>query len=304
MHPKICVTLLAGSLATAAVAWGLPAEPVRATGGAHGATCDADEDFLPDAVEWAVLTSAANPDTDGDHIPDFVEVVERGRPRHESSPLPQDQQMRLVVTGPSLGGSDPRTWMHVFLRVMTPSNTVPGTPNGIQSFDTWLEMPGLPGLRVPLNSLAAGGVVFRERVTQTHGIWLQLSIPMVSPAVLAAVLPCTIWAESVVAGRALKSGVKLVDANGDISTLVPFGDGRFVVQTITPVPLPATTGHEPNRVCVIELEEVGSGPGGVVYEVVDAACEDANELECAVTCPDCIGWILTIAGGTELLGGD
>ena len=67
------------------------------------AEIDTDGDFLPDVVEWVVLTDSTNPDTDGDNTPDFVEVVEGGNPRFETPPMPADQQMRLVVTGPTPG---------------------------------------------------------------------------------------------------------------------------------------------------------------------------------------------------------
>lgn len=306
MQGKFSVALLAVGFATTAVVWLLPSEAVKASAGTDGALVDADDDFLPDAVEWAVLTNAASPDTDGDTIPDFVEVVGGGNPRRENAPLPADQQMRLVISGPQPGSAVPLTWMHVFLRVLTPDNAVVGGSAGITSFDTWLEMPSLPGLRFPLNAFAAAGVEYRERVTANDGIWLQVSIPLVSEAVLRAVLPCTIYAESTIAGRALVSGAQLVQVQGDIATLVAFGDGRFVLQTIRP--LPATTAGggftpESNRVCVLELEEVGSGPGGTVYEVVDAECEDANELECSSACPESIGWIFTIPGGSGTLGG-
>ena len=59
---------------------------------------DSDNDFLPDELEWVCLTNALSPDTDDDGNPDFVEVVQRGNPRHPGQPLPADHEMRLVVT--------------------------------------------------------------------------------------------------------------------------------------------------------------------------------------------------------------
>ena len=58
-----------------------------------------------------------------------------------------------------------------------------------------------------------------------------------------------------------------------------------------------------NKVCVLDLSEVGSGPGGVVFEIVDADCEDCNELECGASCSDSVGWVITIPGGHTTLGG-
>ena len=304
MHRKHLVTLLATGLAAGAVTWLVPTRSVAA-GGVSGsvAEVDTDNDFLPDAVEWVLLTNSLNDDTDGDTIPDFVEVVAAANPRHASMPEPPDQQMRLVITGPSPATSDPRTWMHVFHRVMTNETGTGAGVMAIESFDTWLERPEWAGLRFPLNMFAAGGIVYRERVTTNDGIWVQLSIPLVSEQILKAVLPCTIWAETTVGGQSLASGMKLIDVPDGIATIVPYDSSRFVMQTLTPVPLVMDGGSQSNRVCVIDMAEESSGPSGTTYIVTAAECEDANELECSATCPDCVGWSVTIPGGTQLLGG-
>ncbi|MGK0204856.1 MAG: hypothetical protein ACI9S9_003942 [Planctomycetota bacterium] len=228
--------------------------------------------------------------------------MEAGSPRHASSPLPADQQMRLIITGPTPASADPRTWMHIFHRVMT-AQTGPGAGIiAIESFNTWLEGPLWPGVQFPLNSFASGEVVYRERITANDGIWVQVSIPLVSQSVLQAVLPCTIWAETSIAGQQLKSGQNLINAGGSIATLVPYMPGRYVFQTLSPTP-PSSLVTESNRVCVLELEEQTSGPAGTTYEVMGADCEDANELECSESCQASIGWTITIPGGTELIGG-
>lgn len=306
MQPKHIVPLMAAGLATGFVAWMMPSKSVAAGSGSgpfNAATLDSDGDFLPDAVEWVVLTNANNSDTDGDTICDFVEVVEAGRPRHESSPLPPDQHMRLVITGPTPASTDPRTWMHIFIRVMTAEMGQGGGASAIQSFDSWLEGPAWPGFQVPLNGFAGPDTVYQERVTADDGVWVQMSIPLVSESVLAAVLPCTIWAETTVDGKTLKSGMNLINTQHGIASLVPFSPGRYVFQTLTTsnLPLPLVAG--PNQVCVLELQEQTSGSAGTTYQVVDADCEDANELECSQNCQSSIGWVVTIPGGTDLIGG-
>ncbi len=77
---------------------------------------------------------------------------------------------------------------------------------------------------------------------------------------------------------------------------------RYVFQTLKPIAVPLPFAGS-NQVCVLELTEQTSGPAGTTYQVVDADCEDANELECSVSCPNSIGWTVTIPGGTELIGG-
>jgi len=117
---------------------------------------------------------------------------------------------------------------------MTSQSGVGAGVSAIQSFETWLQGPLWPGIRFPLNGIAAGEVVYRERVTANEGVWVQFSIPLVSQAVLSAVLPCTIWAETTVAGQALTSGQNLINAGGNIATLVPYAPGRYVFQSLGP----------------------------------------------------------------------
>lgn len=310
--PRIVLLPIALAIAASAVVFMPPAKPVQAGELGLPALCDSDGDFLPDAVEWVMLTNAASPDTDGDGVPDFVEVVQQGNPRSPGDALPLDQEMRVVVTGPTPGFADPLTWLHVFLRILPPEEHLSGADThsaaaSIDSFSTWLELAMLPGLQFPLDSLAAAGIVMRERATTDQGDWLQISVPLTSATVLQALLPCTIWCESTVGGKALRSGVKLIAAGQEIVALVPYSPGRFVVQSISPqpagVPTFGSTTIESNRVCVLDLQEAGAGPGGTIYEVVAAACEDCNDLECNSDCSDSLGWLLTIPGGTSLIGG-
>ena len=206
MQRQSPLALVAAGLATSIVVWTGSSQAVEAGGGATAAAeIDTDGDFLPDVVEWVTLTNSTNPDTDGDANSDFVEVISGGAPRHESVALPPDQQMRVFVTGPEPGSADPRTWLHVFHRVM-PTVSAGAGAGAIQSFATWLENPSLPGLQIPLNAfLVSSEAVYAERVTAEQGTWLQLSAPMVSESILQAVTPCTIWAESTVAGQQLQS---------------------------------------------------------------------------------------------------
>src|SRR5690606_29544997 len=126
--------------------------------------------------------------------------------------------------------------------------------------------------------------------------------PLVSSRILAAVLPCTIWAETTVAGQSLRSGQNLINAGGNIATLVPYTPGRYVYPSLGPY---ASTPvlNQSNRGCGWSLEELTNGPAGTTYQVTDAECEDANELECSPSCQASIGWTMTIPGGTGLIGG-
>ncbi len=283
---------LAFSLLTLGVAiafsWKVEPNHVRA-GGSTDPLPDTDGDFLPDCVEWAVLTNASTGDTDGDDVPDFVEVVQRGQPRRAGAELPTDQELRIVVTGSS-SSTDP-SWLHLLLRVIE--------PGAMTSFAAWLELPSLPGVRLNFDMLAMGVADFDLRNCGPQGLWVRLSVPMVSMAVLRAMVPCTIQVESIVGGRYLRSGVQLFDVEGTVSTLVPFDDQHFAVQSIAPI---ASMGGLSNRVCLLDLLGIGSGPGGTAYLVQNAFCDDCNEVECAPNCTDAMGWIITVPGGLGVLG--
>lgn len=293
MLGKKLSSLLAACIAVTATWLVLPAERATAHAWELGVLEDTDNDFLPNCVEWAVMTNSSSPDTDGDGTGDFIEVVQRGQPRLPGTPLALDHEMRIVVTGPGIGVGPQTAWAHLFFRFV-------GALPPISYFDVWVDLPQYPGLRVPLAILAAGGIVFRDRLTAQDGYWVQVSVPIVSISFLQLFLPCSFHAEALIGGRFVHTGVQVINVQGVVSTLVPYGE-RFAVQTI--IPNPGSPTVVSNRVCLLELEEVGSGPGGTVYQVIDAYCDDCNELECDPTCTQSIGWILTIPGGLAVLGG-
>lgn len=254
---------------------------------------DSDGDLLPDSVEWAVLTNPYRADTDSDGHEDFLEVVTYGEPRRASGPIPQDHAMRVVVTSSRVAGGGSQTWLHLLFRFM-------GDTSLMTSFNPWIQVSAAPGLRFPLTSLCSGGVAFAVRDVPGEGRWIRVSMPLVSESVLRSMLPCTIAAEATIDSRHVRTGVELFDLRGTTATLVPFGRG-FAVQSLAPAA--PSAGGRSNKICVLQLAEVGTGPGGTAYEVTDADCDDCNDLECGATCPETLGWVFVVPGGVETITG-
>lgn len=280
-------------LVAAALAWPSETRVVHATGG--DALADTDGDFLPDSVEWIALTSAANGDTDDDGVGDFLEFVQRGLPRQASEPMPLDHEMRIVVTGAQPGAASDAAWLHIFIR-----RAEAAAP--LTSFTAWLELPLLPGVQLPFDPFALPGADCAMRDAGNDGQWLRFSAPLLGAPLLQAILPCSFHAVAAIGGRTVQSGFKAFDAQGAVATLSRFRADGYAVQSIAPPANPA--GGSSNRVCVLELQEIGAGPGGTLFSVVDADCEDCNELECVLTnCAQSIGWVISVPGGSGTLGG-
>lgn len=253
---------------------------------------DTDDDFLPDDLEWVCLTNALSPDTDLDGVSDFVEVVQRGNPRHPSQPVPTDHEMRLVVTSRP-GVDDGQVVMHLLFRFL-------GTTELLTQLDCYAEVGSLPGLRVPLSTLSMQPIAMEQRMHPNEGLFVRLSISLVSETVLRSVLPCAISAHATIGGRTLHTVVPMFDHAGATCSVVGFAPGTYAIQTVGPN-LVRTMPN--NRVCVLQLQPAGSSPGGSAFVVTAADCQDCNDLTCGTECSASLGSILVLPGGVGSITG-
>jgi hypothetical protein len=256
---------------------------------------DSDLDFLPDALEWALLTNPHRSDSDNDGTSDFLEVVQRGMPQQANPPAPADHEMRIVLSSFRNANGQDITMMNLLFRFL-------GGVQLMTSFQPWIQIPQLPGVLLPLDSLTNSVVSIVQRVEPGEGLWVRVSMTMADESLLRNLLPCTIGADAIIGGRQIRSGLAVLEVSGVVASLVRFDSERFALQSIgasNPI-----TGGEPNKICVIGLEDRGSSPGGsVVYVVVEAACQPMNDFECGSGCPQNLGFTINIPGGIGSITG-
>jgi hypothetical protein len=286
--------LLAAALATVGLVFS-STEPQRLRADVTSIDLDTDGDFLPDCVEWVCLTSASSADTDLDGAGDFVEVVQKGRPRQANAALPADHEMRVVVTSnPTANGNE--VILHLLFRFM-------GGPELLNQFDCYAELGAVPGLRIPLSTLSLQPVSVQQRVVPGEGLWVRYSVSLVSEQVLRSVLPCSIGSSAVIGSRSVETTIPLFEQGGSTCSVVPFAPGLFAIQSVS-APVAGAVGAVPNnRVCVLQLQPIGGGSGGSAFLVSGAECQDCNDLVCGVECAASVGTVVVLPGGPGSITG-
>jgi hypothetical protein len=286
--------LLAAALATVGLVLS-SSEPQRLRADVTSIDLDTDGDFLPDCVEWVCLTSASSADTDLDGAGDFVEVVQKGRPRQANAALPADHEMRIVVTSnPTANGNE--VILHLLFRFM-------GGLELLNQFDCYAELGAVPGLRIPLSTLSLQPVSVQQRIVPGEGLWVRYSVSLVSEQLLRSVLPCSIGSSAVIGTRSVETTTPLFEQGGSTCSVVPFAPGLFAIQSVS-APVAGAVGAVPNnRVCVLQLQPIGGGSGGSAFLVSGAECQDCNDLVCGVECAASVGTVVVLPGGPGSITG-
>lgn len=292
IHSLLCVVLVGVVLAIAensAPTRVLVADP-------SDPTVDTDGDLLPDVLEWVLLLDPRRRDTDGDGTDDFLHAVQHRVPTTVATPIPRalDHEMRLVATVARDSSASSQLWLHFLFRFV--GDRLPAIP----TFSPFLDHRSQ---RFPLGELLGHGTV--RMTTLTHpieGIYLLMSMQVVSEETLSRLMPCTIGVEAQIGGRVLASGSYLQSLDGRSTTLVPVGVNEVVVQTLAPQDAdnPFWTS---GRVCACRLSVISNSPSGVWCEIETARCERRGNLRCPPTCESSVGSIIHVADGLGVLTG-
>ncbi len=253
---------------------------------------DTDGDFLPDALEWVLLTDANNPDTDDDGVGDFLEAAQRTLPTDSVHP-PLDNEVRAVVTVQGTG-THARTWLHLLFRFVAHDTTA------LTSLTPYLDWWGY---RFPLDDLLGLGQTDVDlRDAGADGLFVRVSLELCSEHDLRAVMPCTIGAIAQIGGRTISTGAYLRDSDGFSTSLVGIEPSAGAVQTLTQG-AQGTPFWSGQRVCLMRLAIVGTSPGGAMAEVVSSTCISDGRLACPPTCTSATGQLMFFPDGLSTVTG-
>ncbi len=270
---------------------------------------DSDGDFLPDDLEWCMMTDRGIADTDGDGSGDFLEVVHFDDVRVPGVPAPLNDAMRIVVTSTADGADHQSYWMHMLFRFAN------GNLGTVSHLVPWID---IMGVRVPLTDLLlSNSIQFVQRPGPAGDLLVRVSGKISRVEILQNLLPAVIGAEAVLGGRFMETGVLTLSMGQTPTVLVPHND-QLIAHTARPqfghqFQGPSGSGGDQeeeteffksNKVCVFQLSLVGASPGGSLLEIVSAECMPANGLDCGSECPRTAGEVVTIPGGLPLLTGD
>ena len=268
---------------------------------------DSDGDFLPDDLEWCMMTDRGIADTDGDGSGDFLEVVHFDDVRVPGVPAPLNDAMRIVVTSTADGADHQSYWMHMLFRFAN------GNLGTVSHLVPWID---IMGVRVPLTDLLlSNSIQFVQRPGPAGDLLVRVSgqdfagrNPPEPPA-------SRDWSRSrarpVASWRQASSPCPWARR---LQLLVPHND-QLIAHTARPqfghqFQGPSGSGGDQeeeteffksNKVCVFQLSLVGASPGGSLLEIVSAECMPANGLDCGSECPRTAGEVVTIPGGLPLL---
>ena len=200
--------LLAGSI-LAALGWMTEAKTVEAQ--PPSLFDDADGDFLPDALEWALMTDPQVADTDEDGVDDFIEVVQNGFPLENDAPRPKDHEMRVLATTRVDNAGESQFWLHLLFRSMS------GLEAPLEGFVPWIDVGGV---KYPIHGLLAGAPLHsRVLHRDDEGTLVLVSLLVATERAARSLLPFSFGVSAKLGGRPITSSTYYMDVEGTTSNL-------------------------------------------------------------------------------------
>lgn len=289
---RIVFALLAASL-LALIGWTTDAKTVAAE--PDGLFDDTDGDFIPDALEWVLLTDFEDADTDDDGVGDYIEAVQGGYPiTQDAVALPADDEMRVLATTRDDDNGDSVLWVHAMFRLMN------GLDTKLEEVVPWVD---LKGQKYPLTGLFDKTPLFwRILDNGAQGTLVVISTPVASEEVGRNLMPFTFGVSARLGGRRVSSSAYYLDVGGRSSVLAALDRDRSAFQTLR-----KTQQEGPfefvNQVCALRLTVIGSSPAGTVVRVNSARCEPAHALRCSIRCTAVNETTLVLPDGMSTITG-
>lgn len=299
MPRPLSTLLLAASCCLAVAIWqlaGSGGERVALAANGSAALTDTDGDLVPDSVELVMQTDPEETDTNEDGIDDFLTILYYGN-LLESMPEPEPEHRMRVVVNSVKEGEDTNVWLHMMIRFIVTRDL------GDIFIEPYIDVEGMRVSLVPL--LGSGNIAL---VTKKKGdsLYVMISCKLTNEATLSRILPCTLGAEGIFDRQHINTGTYLVDSGGSPHAMLPFIDSSFILQ-----PINADARYqEPNpfwkggRVCVMKLTVISSSPNGHLCEVTSAECKPSPGLRCASSCSSNVGQPVFVPGGLGTINGN
>jgi hypothetical protein len=203
--------------------------------------------------------------------------------------------MRVVATTSEDDNGVSQFWLHLMFRSMR------GLEVEIDGFVPWID---LNGVQYPLHGLLTG-VPQHIRVSYINekiGTFVMISAPIATEEMARRLLPFSLGASVMMDGRRLTSATHFLDSGGETVALVALDRSRVSLQSLKQKKQEGPFSGA-NKLCVLELDVVGTSAGGRIGEVRKAECESAHGFRCGASCRDALGKMLFLPDGMGTITG-
>lgn len=258
---------------------------------------DTDGDFLPDNLEWVLLSDPTRRDTNSDGRNDLLQAMDYEAPRHKTRALKTRDSMRVLVN--TSGSKKNRlVWITLLLRLAS------GRLSDLRALQVYMTVGNRKVLLDPLLPYALEDV--KTRYIKDQGMLVRLSFRLKLDSVMRYISSTTIGSCGLIGSTLVRSGTVLMDING-YHTLSFFSDTTNDNQGLALQTTGAFEDENPywslNKLCVLALEMQGVGHGWLICEVTKADCQQESSVRCTSNCGNANGLTFFLPDGGQLLTG-